>query len=316
MAKVNTKLRIAILGPGAIGGFLASLFWKQGHDVICIGKKSSVDKINKNGINLKSKFYGDFTAKPNALEILDSPVDILFISVKTPFIKDSLKRINLNSIENGIVISLLNGIGYQQTLRNALGKRVVIGSIGAIEVIRRDKNTICHLSPVRAKIEIAANVDISNAKLKEIVILIESLRIFSNLVNDEKVVIWNKLVRLNAIASLTSAYQKNLGEIRSNLKFNKLLKKIVDEGVLVANKEGVAISSIEVMKQIDDLPFLLKTSMQRDIELGHKSEFDAITFGVMTLAKVYGVSVPAHELIYNIILSKIYYFDNKANERS
>ena len=57
MAKVNTKLRIAILGPGAIGGFLAALFCKEGHDVVCVGNKTSVDKIKKQGKRTTRRYF-------------------------------------------------------------------------------------------------------------------------------------------------------------------------------------------------------------------------------------------------------------------
>ena len=313
MAKINTKLRIAILGPGAIGSFLAALFVKHGHEVICIAKKTSAEKIQKKGIKLESKFYGDFLAKPLAVEKLDSPVDILFITVKTPFIIDALKRVNLSSIKNTTIISLLNGVGYEATIRDVLGKNVVIGTIGSIQAIKNLNNIVIHLSLVKARIEIAHNSNVLKKVLKDTSFLINSIGVSASLLNSEKEVIWNKLVRLNAIASLTSAYEMNLGEIKSNFKLNELLKKIVEEGALVANKEGVFINPIQIMRQIDELPFSLETSMQRDIVLGQKSEFESITFGVLNLARVYGISAPAHELIYNIIERKITNFENQIN---
>ena len=42
----NKDKVIAILGPGAVGGFLASLFWKNNFNVICVGTEKSV-KIKK-----------------------------------------------------------------------------------------------------------------------------------------------------------------------------------------------------------------------------------------------------------------------------
>ena len=72
MAEISSKLSIGILGPGAIGGMLAALLWKDGHDVTCIGKKTSVAKIKKYGISFDSQLYGNFIAKPNSVEILNS----------------------------------------------------------------------------------------------------------------------------------------------------------------------------------------------------------------------------------------------------
>ena len=304
MAKINTKLRIAILGPGAIGGFLAALFWKDGHNVICIGNKDSVTKIQNHGIEFESQLYGNFIAKPNSVEVLNSSVDVLFISIKAPFMNDALKRINVDCIKNGTVIPLLNGVGHGENIRDSLGPRVAIGTIGSIEVVRNSKGTVCHLSSARPKIEIASNSNILKTTLKELSIVVNSVGIAISVLNSEAEVIWNKLVRLNAIASLTTAYQKNIGEIRSNVKLNKLLKKIVQEGALVANREGASINPIKVMNQINNLPCSLQASMQRDVRLGRKSEFESITAGVLKLAKFYGISAPAHEFVYGLLISQ------------
>jgi 2-dehydropantoate 2-reductase len=305
MAKINTKLRIAILGPGAIGGFLAALFWKDGHNVICVGNKDSVTKIQNHGIEFESQLYGNFIAKPNSVEVLNLSVDVLFISIKAPFMSDALKRINADFIKSGTVIPLLNGVGHGENIRDSLGPRVATGTIGSIEVVRNKNRDVCHLSSIKPHIEIASNDDISKNELKIISKAIESVGISIDVLESESEVIWNKLIRLNAIASLTTAYQTNIGKIRSNFKLNSLLNLIVKESALVAEYEGVSVDCDKVINQINRLSPLLETSMQRDVELGRKSELEYITGGVLRLAKSYKISVPTHEYIYRIIRERI-----------
>ena len=79
------------------------------------------------------------------------------------------------------------------------------------------------------------------------------------------------------------------------------MEEIVREGALVAFHEGVDINSDEVIKQIDSLPETLTTSLQRDVQARIPSEVEAITGGVVRLAKFYGISVPAHERAYGLI---------------
>ena len=310
------KLRIAILGPGAIGGFLAALFWKGGHDVICVGNKDSVIKIQSHGIEFESQLYGNFVAKPNSVEILDSPVDVLFITIKAPFMSNALRRINVDCIKSGTVISLLNGVGHGDNIRNILGLRVAVGTIGSIEVVRNLKGTICHLSSARPKIEIASNFAILNSELKKISIIVNTVGVSVTVLDSEAEVVWNKLIRLNAIASLTAAYQRTVGEIRSNVKLNELLKKIVQESVLVARREGVFIDTSQVISQISTLPSSLITSMQRDIQAGKPSELESITGGVLRLAESYGISVPTHKYIYNLIRKKLIDSQKQNNEKN
>jgi 2-dehydropantoate 2-reductase len=248
------------------------------------------------------------------VEILNSPVDVLFISVKAPFMSDALQRINVDCIKSGIVITLLNGVGHGEKIRDSLGLRVAIGTIGSVEVVRNSKGVVCDLSSIRPKIEIASNFDVPKTELEKLSIIINAAGISTFVLDSEAEVIWNKLVRLNAIASLTTAYQKTVGEIRSNDKLNALLNEIVQEGVLIAHHEGVFIDPNKVINQISILPSSLTTSMQRDVRARRCSELKSITGGVLRLAKSYGISVPTQKYIYNLIRKNITDLQVKNNE--
>ena len=316
MAEITSKLTFGVLGPGAIGGMLASILWKSGHDVICIGKKKSVSKIKRYGISFESQLYGNYISKPDAVELLDKHVDVLFISVKAPFMDDALNRINLNSINNSIIVPLLNGLGYSKNIRDKLGNIVAIGTIGDVEVTRNIDQLVSHISSSRPKIEIASNFDITNTELEKLSNILNSAGISSSVIDSEEKVVWNKLVRLNAIASVTTAFQRSVGEIRNDTKLNMMLNEIVEESVLVASHEGILIDPKKVINQINALPYSLKTSLQRDVKSLRQSEFESITGGVLRLAESYGVPVPAHKYIYDLIRKKIFDLQKQNNEKN
>jgi len=305
VAKVDARFRVAVLGPGAIGGFLAALFWKKGYDVSCIGKKASVVQIARDGIYLKSRFFGDLIAHPKAHTKLNEQVDVLFITVKAPFLVNAIDRIDINCIKNSVIVPLLNGVGHCEIIRSQLGARIAVGTIGLVEAKINRKGIICHLSNNKPHIDIASASDISEELQKKIINAVKLAGISISVLGTEKEVIWSKLVRLNAIASLTAAFQKTIGTIRSDTELRLLLKEIVEEGVLVAGFEGVQIEPEEIVRQIDLLPKTLKTSLQWDIQRGKSSELDAITGGVIKLAKIYGVSLPAHKHVYRLIKERL-----------
>ena len=100
----------------------------------------------------------------------------------------------------------------------------------------------------------------------------------------EAEVIWGKLVRLSAVASLTAAFQEPLGAIRSDPEKRLLLEEAVREAASVASHDGVDIDPRKVIAQIDSFPSRLTTSLQRDIAASHSSEVESITGGVIRLA--------------------------------
>lgn len=298
------KLKVGVLGPGAIGGFLAGLFWKQGHEVVCIGKSETVLAIRENGIRIESPRFGDFVVHPEVDVTLNSPVDVLFITTKSPYLNDALAHVDARLVEKAIVIPLLNGVGHQAIIRARLGNRLAVGTIGSIEVAKGSDGIIRQLSKQHPHIDLASDTDIPLAAVEQIAEVIRHSGISASVLDSESEVVWRKLVRLGAIASLTAAFQKPVGSIRSDPETRRLLEAIVCEGAQVALHEGVHIDPDAVLKQIEALPGTLTTSLQRDLHNRAASELEAITGGVLRLAKSYGISTPTYERAYGLIIQQ------------
>jgi len=298
------KPSIGILGPGAIGGFIASVFYNNKFPVNCIARKENLKQLKAEGISIESSTFGSFTANPKFSSKYDINCDILFIAVKTPFLEDALNVINIESVKNTIIISLQNGIEHINTIRKKAGNCLVVGMITG-EFIRKGTTSIKHTSP-HVCIQLASK-DIANTKLLGVVNLLQGIGIEASCLLREEDVVWNKLVKLNALASLTAASQLPIGVIRTSTKWRLKLEGIVKEGVRIAQAEGVDINEEIILKQIDNLPAGLSTSLQRDISSGQVSELDFILGAVIRKGKQYGIPCPTTEDFYikitNLILA-------------
>ena len=302
-------LSIAILGPGAIGGFLATLFWKMKYDVICIGNDKTVEAICSEGIRLKSSVFGDFLARPRAANCLSSNVDVIFVTVKMPNLETSLKRIELDLVEPSLVVPLLNGREQYEALRMVFGGAVVAGSIGSIQA-NKSMSVVHHYSKSAPKIELATNNSALTRKVSILSNTLKAVGIKAEILAREEEVIWNKLIRLDAISSMTTALQTDLGEVLGNKRAKRLLRGLIYETALVALKEGLFFDPSKILSDIENLPSSLKTSMQRDVAVGRVSEATSITGSIITLAKKHEVQVPFHEEVFSLIEVQIH---NAAN---
>lgn len=301
----KSDLSVVILGPGAIGGFLASIFWTQGVSVACIGKPEQVRAINERGIRLESPRFGDVSARPRASHELNFEPDLLFITVKAPFLNDALGSVSRACVSNAAIIPLLNGLEHVATIRERLGNRVAVGMIGAIEAIKTDWNHIIHPSPHAPHIEIASDHDIPKKALQKIAEFLSRMGIHTVARDREVDVIWRKLTRLNALASTTAASQEALGFIRQDPDWRRKLAGCVGEGAEVARRESVDIDPEAVMQEIDALPPTLTTSLQRDVGQRRPSEIDAIPGAILRLAERHGVQCPTIRELYMMILARI-----------
>lgn len=298
-----SNLSAAILGPGAVGGFLAAMLSRKGVPVTCIGREAVVETITQHGLRVESIVLGNFVARPKAVARLDREPDVLFVTTKATTLQEALERVDPLLVKNTVIIPLLNGLEHMQVLRARYNKRVVAGNI-SIEVTRRGLNRIAHTTPF-ARIKLASDGDVPTSRLAEIAQLLSSAGIETEVLESEAAVLWEKLVRLNALACTTSASDRSLGFIRSDPWWRKQLEGCVREGAAVATAEGAKTDSEVVMAQIDALPATLTTSMQRDIAAGKPSELDAIAGAVVRAGARYGIDCPVIKSLIEMIKSRI-----------
>ena len=291
---------IGILGIGGIGGFLAATLSKE-NNVTCITNKETLDLIENGKLKFISQSYGNSTINVNACCNLNKPLDILFITTKNQYLKESVKRIPEIYIKNCMIIPLLNGVAHRDFLKEIYRDLLVTGNIGSIEV-EKNLNNISHISnKLKPMIELASSNNSLNIRLKSICKILESAGINTIISQEESYVTWSKLVRLDAISSFSAAYDMSIGELRSDAFIRAQMIDYIDETIKTASIEGYFTSSRIVMEQIDKLPYELKTSMHKDIKAKRESELESITGGVMGLALNNNIKIPNHNLIYNMI---------------
>lgn len=120
----------------------------------------------------------------------------------------------------------------------------------------------------------------------------------------EAQVMWDKLVRLNALACTTSAFDKLLGEILSTPELRGELVGAIEEGCAVSVAEGARIDASDPLGELTSAHATLGSSMQRDIAAGRSPELDAIPGAVLRAAARHGVPCPTIERLVGMIAAR------------
>jgi 2-dehydropantoate 2-reductase len=105
-------------------------------------------------------------------------------------------------------------------------------------------------------------------------------------------VLWGKLVRLNALAAATTAFDRTLGEIRTDPAELDQLMAVVGEGAAVARADGAAIDPDVARAEVSELHDGQGSSMWRDVAAGREPELDAICGAVLRAGARHGVPCP------------------------
>ena len=108
-------------------------------------------------------------------------------------------------------------------------------------------------------------------------------------------------------------YDSSIGFARTNNESKKTMLKIIDEVCLINAKIGNQINPEDISKNINSLPYDLKTSMQRDINLNKESEIDYILKAPLKFGEKLGLNLPVMQNCYEVLSQKIR--ANKLDER-
>ena len=136
--------------------------------------------------------------------------------------------------------------------------------------------------------------------------LLNNISINSEILENENNIIWRKLVRLCVISTMTSMQNTNIGYVREDKDLRRIMLELINDICSVSNKIGVKTNQGDILKAIENLPYDLKTSMQKDIYSGKPSEIEYIFESSYNYCNQLGLELPNMEYCYEFFKS-----DNK-----
>ena len=285
--------RLAVLGPGGIGGLVAA---RTG--AVCVGTEQTVATIRERGLALVHQ--GEHTVvRPAAVERLEAPVDLLVVAVKSYDLDAALDRIDPRALGGALVLPLLNGLEHVDAMRarfEACGDStlampvVVAGSIAGVEAYSPEPGMVVQVA-TGATVTVAADA-VPRERLEA---ALEPLRVpgIQVVVRDgERAVLWEKAARLAVLAAAAVASGLTVGELRRDEAWQRRLRAGLTEACAVAAADGVELDPDRQWATIESLPDGLLPSAARDAQAGRPTEIDAITGSVVRAGARHGVWTP------------------------
>jgi 2-dehydropantoate 2-reductase len=296
-------MRVAVLGPGGVGGLVAGVLTRARNHVTIVAQESTARDLSERGLAVRSTMFGEFTANVPVVTRLRDEGDefdrfnVLIVATKAVGLSEALDRIEAVP---QLVLPLLNGLDHIAVLRERFEPESVLAGTIRIESDRPKTGLIVHTSRFLL-IDMATCHQDALYPMKDLAETLKEAGIPVRVTlpvskRSEAQVMWSKLVRLNALACTTSAYDALLGEIRSKPALHADLVAAVEEACAVGKAEGaddvdpqVALAELEVAHDT------LGSSMQRDIAAGRTPELDAIPGAILRAAARHDIECPTIE---------------------
>ncbi len=267
-------MRVAIVGLGGVGGYLAAMFAKAGVDVVGFARGKHLEAIKKNGITLKEDTK-EWTTPLNAMELnaAEGYFDVVIFCTKSYDLLDAYEKIAQHTDKNSILLSFSNGVGNAKVLQSVANAVVLEGCVYILSHIEKP-------GVIRKKGKVFAAVfggDNAEA-VQKLAQLFEKAGLRYKTPDDIATAVWKKYIFIAAFATLTSYYNASIGEIYE--KHYDEAKALLEEIALYAKEyEGVDIAD-EVQKALEtakNVPYDSSTSMHLDFQNGHKTELESLS---------------------------------------
>ena len=120
-------MRVAVIGAGAIGGTIAGLLARDGHDVQVVARGEQLTALSSDGLRLTGG-WGDFTVRVDAVEGLTRSPDIAFLTTKAQDAAVAL-RANAERLVGIPVVVVQNGLEGITAARRAAPRSDIVGAL-------------------------------------------------------------------------------------------------------------------------------------------------------------------------------------------
>lgn len=302
------KMKIAIIGSGAMGSLYGGILAEAGNEVYFIDVfEEHINKINKDGLciveNGVERYIKNVKATTNAREV--GKVDLAIVFVKSTITDMAVKQ-NMDVLDkNTIVLTLQNGLGNIEKINTVVDIEEIIAGTSSNGASMIEPGKINHAGNGGTTIgEIDGSITQRIKELGEILNIpkLGPVKISDNVMG----LIWDKLLVNVGINPLTAITGLKNGQLLENEESILLLEKLVEEGIEVAKALGIKLGfqDSEHCKEVCRATFGNTSSMLADIINKRKTEIMNINGAIVREGKKLNIQTPVNEIITNLVLLK------------
>lgn len=299
-------MRIAVVGPGGVGGFFGGCLARSGQDVVFIARGRTLAALERDGLSVKSP-RGDFSLQPVAAagdpaEV--GPVDAVLVCVKAWQVAEVAPSLAPLLGPDTPVLPLQNGVEAPNQLAAALGPEHAL--VGLCKILSRVEapGRIHHLG-AEPWIALGERDNRPSPRVEALARALREAGVTVEIPGDVWVALWEKFLFMAAVGGVGAVTRVPIGTLRRLPETRALVRGAMEEVRAVALARGIAVpedAAERTLAFIDTLPAEGTASMQRDLMAGRPSELESQSGAVVRLGREAGVEVPLNTFLYHCLL--------------
>lgn len=306
------RMRIAVVGSGAVGGYYGARLARAGHRVTFIARGAHLRAIRERGLLVWSPL-GDFLVRAPAESDLArvGVVDLVLLAVKTYDNDTVLPQLASLCGPGTIVLTLQNGVDSPEEVAAHVGAEGVLAGPTYIATAVAAPGVIAQTGEHRRIVfgEVfgprAGTVSERVARLAE---AFTAADIQAEPVADARVPIWEKFIYLASFAAFSGAARRPASAIWGDPIVRARFLDAVDEVHAVARAEGVAVADdmrARIAAYMATVPGTMRASLLIDLQQGKRIELEALQGAVVRRGDAHGVATPIMRTLYAVLRAAV-----------
>jgi 2-dehydropantoate 2-reductase len=304
----DSKVRVAVLGAGAVGSYFGGMLARAGVQVTLIGRPAHVEAIRGGGLFLDSVSFQERVAMGASAEVSAArDADVILFCVKTLDTEEAARSLAPHISAGAIVVSLQNGVDNVARIRAASGIDALPAVVyvaaalpepGHVKHLGRGELVVGELKDTRSASALPSD------RADRVAALFTTAKVPCRISPDISVDLWTKFIMNCAGNAVTAITQTSYASAARNLQTREVMSEVIAETVAVARASGVALPEVDFisigLKFIESIGDATSSTAQ-DLARGKRTEIDSLNGFVVRRGKELGIAAPASFTLFALV---------------
>lgn len=304
-----------IFGAGAMGSLFGGRLSKF-FPVYMVGRDTHVEAIRESGLRIGGENPGTFSPRAAvdvgemAAQLREDGRNISHCMIFTKAYDTENALLELTKRENVIdaktvIITLQNGMDNEDRLAEAFPDNPIAGGYCCHGAVHEGPGKVEHTGKGVTVIGPYRNIAIERVEdLSRYLGMVGFPNAVRENISEE---IFKKVMINSCINALTAILDVPNGELLAIEWTKELMRRIVSEGCIVADRMGMDICPVPVLGMVEDVARRTRgniSSMLQDVRKNKRTEIESINGSIVRLARKHGLDAPVNETLEFLVKSK------------
>lgn len=297
-------MKIAIVGPGAIGSLLAAYLFKSKVEVVLLDKcPQRAELLNSRGISVEG-VSGKWQAKvpvevePKGLE----NAGLVVLCVKSYDTKSAMDKIKDSVPESAYILTLQNGFGNVENISEVFGPDRVLAGATNHGATLAEPGRIKHAGQGETIIgKVDGKIPVEMRLIRE---TFNKAGLDLKVSRDIKSIIWSKLIINVGINALSAILRLPNGMLIDFEGSRLIMKNAVTEAIKVAKRKRVKLIYDDPLDKVESVCSSTAaniSSMLQDVLKKRRTEVDFINGFIVRQAQSMGLACNTNQMLVDLV---------------